>query len=274
MTIYAHLPAERPADEQKDATPQAKVAETPQTKSEPNHRAHRSTADTKAKPYRGRRLVALPEAPTTTSPLPWLTSIHAAKTRGPYGQSAFPGNCGGYLIKDLLRFFGAKNVLDPMSGSGTCSDVCRELGIACISYDLRSGFDACDPKNFPEKGIYDFIWLHPPYWQQIKYNDDDRCLSSAPTLRAFLGKFRALIANCRNVLTEHGKLAILMGDYEHKGMQMPLTYFTVHLALQENFWPACTPIMRMLHGCSSSNKTYNRSFIPGLHDVCYIFRKK
>lgn len=51
---------------------------------------------------------------------------------------------GAYLIKDRLQFFAPQRVLDPMTGSGTCRDVCADLGVACTSFDLRAGQDASD----------------------------------------------------------------------------------------------------------------------------------
>src|SRR5690606_24683668 len=91
--------------------------------------------------------VPLPTAPKNASPVPGLTSIHSTLRRGEYGSHHYPGNCGGYLIRDLLTYFDAKRVFDPMSGSGTCRDVCEELGIDCFSADLRSGFDATNARQ-------------------------------------------------------------------------------------------------------------------------------
>src|SRR5689334_1475199 len=85
--------------------------------------------------------VTLPDCPRTQSPVPWLTSIHATPGRGNYGDPGYRGNCSGLLIKDLLVFYGARRVLDPMQGGGTCRDVCSELGIAYEGRDLKSGFD-------------------------------------------------------------------------------------------------------------------------------------
>jgi hypothetical protein len=160
-----------------------------------------------------------------------------------------------------------------MSGSGTCRDVCQELGIECVTGDLKTGFDATDPASYANLGSFDFIWMHPPYWQQIKYNDDPRCLSNAPTLAAFLDQLRAVIRNCRSVFTDRGKLAILMGNYSHHGRFTPLTYLTMNTALQEGLWPACTDIIRLQHGNLSSRKAYRSRFIPGLHDVCLVFER-
>lgn len=223
--------------------------------------------------YRPRKLIPLPRAPRTTSPVPWLTSIHSSWRRGPYGDSRYRGNCGGYLIKDLLRYFQPENVLDPMTGSGTCRDVCDELGIPCTSFDLRSGRDALDSLSYQGIGTFDFAWMHPPYWRQIKYSDDPRCLSNAPTLDAFIQSLRLVIANCCDVLRPEGRLAILIGNYEDRGRFIPLTYLTMCAALAEHMWPACTDIVRLQHANSSSLKSYSRSFVPGLHDVCMVFEK-
>src|SRR5215469_8708291 len=91
----------------------------------------------------------LPLAPCNASPVPHLTSLYHFHRAGEYGDRSYPGNCGGNLIKDLLLYFRPQGlVFDPMQGSGTCRDVCAELGIACLSWDIHQGFDACDPRSF------------------------------------------------------------------------------------------------------------------------------
>src|SRR5665213_1494859 len=93
-------------------------------------------------------IALLPRAPRNASPVPGLTSLYHKAYRGPYGNAGYPGNCGGELIKDLLRYFKPKRVLDPMTGSGTCRDVCKHLAIECISFDIRDGKDACEAKSY------------------------------------------------------------------------------------------------------------------------------
>lgn len=222
-----------------------------------------------------RKSVWLPRVPKTLSPVPHLTSIYATAARGPYGDASYRGNCSGYLIKDLLRYFQPTMVLDPMTGSGTCRDVCRHLRIRHESFDLKQGVDACDSASFQDLPPSDFVWLHPPYWRMIRYSDDPRCLSSAPSLSAFQDRLRLLIANCLSVLTERGILAVLMGDYFDpvERRYMPLTYYTKQICLDAGLWPACTDIIRFLHGSRSSHKSYSTSFIPGLHDTCLVMRR-
>lgn len=218
------------------------------------------------------RYARLPQAPRNASPVPHLTSLYHFHRAGEYGNRKWPGNCGGNLIKDLLRFFDAKSVYDPMTGSGTCRDVCKELGIPCWSGDIHEGFDACEPP--PVTDAFECCWLHPPYWRQKLYSDDPRDLSRCPTLAAFLERYSLLIENCAKALVPGGKLAILMGDYSDREEGfVPLVYYTKLLAFRVGLRQCCTDIIRFSHGASSSKKVYRSSFIPGLHDVCAVFAK-
>ena len=215
----------------------------------------------------------LPQAPINASPVPHLTSLYHFDRAGDYGNRSYPGNCGGNLIKDLLLYFQPSNVFDPMTGSGTCQDVCRELNINCHSSDMHQGIDACDASQFP-RNHFEFAWIHPPYWRQKLYTEDPRDLSRCPTLESFLDRYRMLIDNCAGSLTQDGKLAILMGDYnDREAGFIPLVYWTKYLALQAGLRQHCTDIIRFGHGASSSHKVYRSSFIPGLHDVCMIFER-
>jgi hypothetical protein len=216
----------------------------------------------------------LPRAPQNASPVPHLTSLYHFHRAGEYGDRKWPGNCGGNLIKDLLVYFKPALVLDPMSGSGTCTDVCQELNIPCMAWDIHRGIDACDSTGFGSAGTFDFIWAHPPYYRQKLYSDDPRDLSRSPTLEHFLKRYGQFIRNCAASLKPNGKLAILMGDYSDRDAGfVPLTYHTKRLAFAAGLSQHGTDIIRFSHGASSSRKVYRSSFIPGLHDVCMIFEK-
>jgi hypothetical protein len=229
-----------------------------------------------AQPKQGKPVYArLPQAPVNGSPVPHLTSLYHFHRAGEYGDRSYPGNCGGNLIKDLLLYFKPGLTLDPMSGSGTCRDVCQELGIPCMSWDIHQGIDACDPHDFSAAETFDFIWAHPPYWRQKLYADDPRDLSRAPTLEEFLRRYGQFLRNSARALKPAGKLAILMGDYnDREAGFISLAYHTKRLAFAAGLRQCCTDIIRFSHGASSSRKVYRSSFIPGLHDVCMVFEKQ
>jgi hypothetical protein len=223
----------------------------------------------------------LPRVPINASPVPHLTSLYHFHRAGEYGDRGYPGNCGGNLIKDLLRYFKPQSVFDPMTGSGTCRDVCHALGIACTSGDIHEGFDACDPANFHganrhlHSDSFDFVWIHPPYWRQKLYANDPRDMSRSPTLDAFLDRYSLLLAHCHSVLKPGGILAVLMGDYsDREAGFVPLTYHTKRIAFEQALRQHGTDIIRFSHGASSGKKVYRSSFIPGLHDVCMLFVKQ
>jgi hypothetical protein len=213
----------------------------------------------------------LPQAPRTGSPVPELTSLWHDPDPGPWGNRSYPGNCSGGLIHAVLRFYRPGNCYDPMSGSGTAAQVCKDLGITCIAGDIRDGVDACEPR-FAE--AFAFCWLHPPYWRQKVYADDPRDLSRCPTLEAFLTRYEQLIRSCVRALLPGGKLAVLMGDYSDREYGfVPLVYWTKHLAFEAGLRQCATDIVRFSHGASSGRKVYASSFVPGLHDVLAVFEK-
>ena len=211
--------------------------------------------------------------PESTSPVPTLCSVHAEEGRGHFGNSAFRGNCSGLLIRDLLQFFQPRNLLDPMQGSGTAGDVAKSLGIAYQGFDLTTGFDATNPRSFDGIGGFDMVWLHPPYLDLIKYNDDPRCLSRCSSLESFCSQMQAVLRNCAGVLTERGHLAILIGDITRRGHYYGLPFHTFAAAATAGLELACPEIVRLSHGATSNFTRYNFSFIPRVHDICFVFRK-
>ncbi len=219
--------------------------------------------------------VPLPAVPKTRSPVPWLSSIHATPGRGAYGDARYRGNCSGLLIKDLLLYYRPRRLLDPMAGGGTCPDVCRELGVECVSRDVRRGFDAADPDAFGGLGRFDFVWLHPPYWKMVRWSDDPRCLANAPTLGEFLTRLRAVVRNCAAALGPSGVLAVLMGDLRDGGRYQALPFRTLAVAEAEGLELAAPEIIRFSHGTTSAaEKEYPVSIIPRVHDVCLVLRHR
>jgi hypothetical protein len=219
----------------------------------------------------------LPRTPINGSPVPHLTSLYHNADAGKYGRRNYPGNCGGNLIKDLLMFFQPSLVLDPMSGSGTCKDVCNELRMPCRAGDIHTGFDATSVdamRTLAGSDPVEFVWAHPPYWRQKLYAADDRDLSRTATLEGFLSRYEAFIRAAADVLAPGGRLAVLMGDYSDRDAGfVPLVYHTKRLAFEAGLRQCCTDIIRFSHGASSGRKVYRSAFIPGLHDVCMIFER-
>ena len=112
------------------------------------------------------------------------TSVITASNRyNRWGSNRYRGNSDGRLFADLALLYNAKSIADPMMGSGTTGDCVNDLNAhgANINYwggDLNQGFNLITD-DIP--GKFDFIWIHPPYWNLIRYSQREGDLSSAPS---------------------------------------------------------------------------------------------
>ena len=171
--------------------------------------------------------------------------------------AVYPGNCGGNLIKDLLRYFKPFSVLDPMTGSGTCRDVCEEMGIYCYSSDLHQGADACDASQFPP-ACFDFCLGPPALLADELYTEDPRCLSRRHTLPAFLERYRLLIDNCAGSLDTGWQAGHPHGRLPATARPGTFRWCSTRSCLpcEAGLRQHCTDIIRFSHGNSSSKKVY------------------
>jgi DNA modification methylase len=190
-----------------------------------------------------------------------MTSIVSYPQRcNSWGNSRFRGNCDGRLFKNLVLRYRARRVADPMMGSGTTRDVIDGLnrtGRHQIHYwgaDLRTGFDL---QTDPLPGPFDLIWLHPPYWNIIRYsNDDPRDLSSCSSYERYCDSLRRCLRRCTEALSTGGRLAILVGDVRRRGVYFPIVRDV--LTMEAELGQLRSIIIKAQHNCSSSAKTYRR----------------
>lgn len=194
-----------------------------------------------------------------------------------YGNNKYRGNCSGLLIKDLLEYYTTicdiKKVFDPMTGSGTTKDVCRELGIENLCLDLNpvwGGFDALNDE-IPESS--DFIFWHPPYHDIIKYSGvmygqaDPRDLSRCKNYQEFIKKLDKIQAKLITSLRKNGRIAILVGDLKKKGLLLSMQRDMSWFGFPENI------VIKAQHNCWSDNQSYNGRFIPIQHEYLLIFKR-
>jgi len=75
-------------------------------------------------------------------------------------------------------------------------------------------------------------------------------------------------------MNREGVLALLMGDFRLKGECQALPFHTWSLAYDEGLVLAAPEIIRFSHGTTSAGKAYGFSFIPRLHDVCLVLKRR
>ena len=203
------------------------------------------------------------------------STIVSYPDRGHYGNKRWRGNCSGRLIKDLLEYFKPKRVFDPMVGSGTTSDVCRELGIDNICLDLNPEWGGWDALTDEVPISPDFVFWHPPYHDIIKYSGsmwgksaDPRDLSRCESYSDFIAKLNKIQAKLITSLRKGGRIAILVGDIKKRGRLY---------SIQKDMDWYGTPeqvIIKTQHNCWSDNVAYSGKFIPIAHEYLLIFKRE
>jgi hypothetical protein len=199
-----------------------------------------------------------------------LTSVVSYPDRGAYGDATYRGNCTGYLILDLLRYYKPKKVLDPMQGSGTCWDVCKELNIPYVGSDLALGMDMFS-KDFLRLAVtnqpIDFIFWHPPYGDMIRYSQNSKDLSTMP-IPVFRQKLISGAQLLYKIIADGGHLAILIGTLRRQGK---IYRFNVDLINWQE--PTEPEIIKVQHNCASDKTNYSGKFIPIVDERVLIWKK-
>jgi len=135
------------------------------------------------------------------------------------GSNRYPGVTPAFVIYNLVTRYTKPRelVLDPMAGSGTTLDVCREEGRNCIAYDIvptRPDITQNDARKLPLRDeSVDMIFVDPPYGDNIKYNEHPRNIGNLSAERSeFYEELEKAITECHRVLKMNRVLGLVISD--------------------------------------------------------------
>ena len=165
----------------------------------------------------------------------------------------------------MLRYTKKEDwVIDPFVGSGTTLIECRRLGRNGIGVELNSEV-AKEAKNLIKKennahnvnteiitgdsrkvnlketldkfGVkqIQFLIMHPPYHNIIRFSRSNDDLSNAPTTEDFVKMFSEVLDNTTPYLEKGRYLGIVIGDKYFKGTWIPLGFYIMNEVLKRDF---------------------------------------
>lgn len=139
----------------------------------------------------------------------------------PKGNNKYAGVTPAELIWNLVWRYTEPGdlVVDPMCGSGTTLDVCKEEGRKAICYDVmpppyRKDVIKNDARKIPLPDDHaDMVFIDSPYGDNIKYNEEPGCIGdiSSETVEFYDELEKVIQESCR-ILKPGKVLGWLIGD--------------------------------------------------------------
>jgi DNA modification methylase len=185
------------------------------------------------------------------------------------GDGQYAGVTPSYVIWNVIQRYTkpGDTVLDPMCGSGTTLDVCKDLGRVGVGFDLkanRSDIKVGDARNVPlANSSVDLIFLDPPYSNHIKYSGDKRCIGELDARAG--GYFEAMeevVAGLYRKLKDGGYFAMYIQDSFAKGKPFLPLGFEMFLRLSSLMDPVdIVSVVR--HNATLKRNHWHTSAIEG-----------
>ncbi|MDP8012375.1 MAG: TRM11 family SAM-dependent methyltransferase [Thermoplasmata archaeon] len=185
--------------------------------------------------------------------------IFESREKGFTRNGEYHGNFIPQIPRQAILRFTKKGeyILDPFAGLGTSLIEAKLLHRNSIGIELSKENverikkllqdtpgdgdhtimhgNAMDENIFKNMRKIQLAILHPPYWNAIKFTDDENDLSNSKNLNDFLSKFSKIVKNVSSVLDSHRYLVLVIGDIYRRGNVIPLGFLTMNEILKNEY---------------------------------------
>ncbi len=200
-------------------------------------------------------------------------------------------------------------ILDAFLGSGTSLIECKRLGRNGIGIELQESVVNMANININREPNIDnvrteiinddstsvnlklelnrigiekvqFLIMHPPYHDIIKFSNDEKDLSNAKTTEDFSKMMRKVIDNTYDILEKGRYMAIVIGDKYSKGEWIPLGFYCMQEALKKGYKLKSTIVKNFdeTKGKQNQKELWRyRALVGGFyifkHEYIFLFKK-
>lgn len=181
--------------------------------------------------------------------------IIGPRAKGGKRENNYHGNFVPQIPSDVIRRFTQEGdvVVEPFMGSGTTLFECERLKRRYVGYDINESIvDYVKSKmgravrnfkiHFTDSGsekaakqlkgdldkfgrdAADLLILHPPYFDIIKFTEQECDLSNAPSLEDFLSRFVNVVGRMYPHIRKNGHIVLVAGDLYRNSEVVPLGF--------------------------------------------------
>jgi len=217
-------------------------------------------------------------------------------------NSKWRGNWSPEVVRNLILRYSKPwdFLLDPMIWGGTTAIEAKLLNRNLLCYDINPDaikltenyldfevenkvkikvkhFDATKKNEKLKKESIDFVLMHPPYADIIKYSDGIKWdLSQIHDLDKFCDEMEKVAKESFRVLKKWWYCAVLMWDTRREKMYQPLAFKVMERFLKVGF-ALKEDIIKVQHNCKATwfwvKKSKDFNFLLIMHEHLFIFKK-
>lgn len=222
----------------------------------------------------------------------------------------YHGNFVPQIARQLFTRYTKKGdwILDPFMGSGTSLIEAQRMDRNAIGIDLQEEVvneansrifkehkENCTIKTIVEDsssinmdnliseiGInrIQFVIFHPPYWDMIKFSNNEKDLSNATKLSDFLKSFSKVIDNSTKYLDKNRYCACVISDKYQNGQVIPLGFYCMNLFIEKSFLLKAIIVKNFGDTKAKSNmqslwryRAITNDFYIFKHEYIFVFKK-